>query len=45
MPIFLVVEDEEKLLESPRRGLSDEEYEVLAALTGGLLEKGPSIWH
>ncbi len=34
MPTLLVVEDEKKLLESVRRGLSDEGYEVLTASTG-----------
>jgi len=34
MPTLLVVEDERKLLESLRRGLSDEGYNVLAASTG-----------
>jgi len=34
MPTLLVVEDEKKLLESLRRGLSDEGYNVLAASTG-----------
>lgn len=34
MPTLLVVEDERKLLESLRRGLSDEGYDVLTAATG-----------
>ena len=34
MPTVLIVEDEKKLLESLRRGLSDEGYEVLTASTG-----------
>ena len=34
MPTLLVVEDEKKMLESLRRGLSDEGYDVLTASTG-----------
>lgn len=34
MPLVLVVEDEKKLLDSLRRGLSDEGFEVLTATTG-----------